>query len=84
MDELADLVIPIQMRRRDNEEQKNELSYKLHQMQMEEFELEFDSPTERTAATKLIVLGAPGVGKSSLIRRFASGLFNETYEPSLG
>jgi len=73
------------MRYRDDEERKNEYGYRLHEMQMDEFELELtDHSPDRIAASKLIVLGAPGVGKSSLIRRFVSGQFTDAYEPSPG
>ncbi|MFX0210048.1 MAG: hypothetical protein ACFFDT_28970, partial [Candidatus Hodarchaeota archaeon] len=33
---------------------------------------------------KLVSLGDGGVGKTSLIRRFADNLFNENYLPTIG
>jgi len=38
----------------------------------------------KTFGFKLLVLGAPAVGKTSLIRRFTTGKFSETYSKTLG
>ncbi|MHA1649318.1 MAG: Rab family GTPase [Candidatus Helarchaeota archaeon] len=38
----------------------------------------------KTFGFKVLVLGAPAVGKTSLIRRFTTGKFSETYSKTLG
>ena len=38
----------------------------------------------KTFGFKLLVLGAPAVGKTSLIRRFTTGKFSDTYSKTLG
>ncbi len=41
-------------------------------------------PKLKTIALKIIVLGDPAVGKSSLIRRHATNKFEENYAPTIG
>lgn len=85
IDELVSEVKAMQMQRRDSEEQVNEITYRLHEMEMDEFELELGNPSPNSQTTyKTIVLGASGVGKSSLVRRLVNDLFSEVYEPSSG
>jgi putative ribosome biogenesis GTPase RsgA len=86
IEELAEEVSPMQLQKRDAEEQRDEIAVRQEEMQSDEFALEMDShkPCKPLTIKKLIVLGAAGVGKTSLIRRFMTGQFTEAYEPSEG
>ena len=42
------------------------------------------SPSPRLIRAKVILLGAPAVGKSSLVRRFVHSIFDESYHSTLG
>ncbi|MHA1266442.1 MAG: GTP-binding protein [Candidatus Helarchaeota archaeon] len=42
------------------------------------------SPSHKSYALKIIVVGDPSVGKSSLIRRHADNTFQENYAPTIG
>jgi putative ribosome biogenesis GTPase RsgA len=86
IEELTEEVTPMQLHKRDAEEQRDEIAVRQEEMQSDEFALEIESrkPCKPLKIKRLIVLGAAGVGKTSLISRFMTGQFKEAYEPSEG
>lgn len=41
-------------------------------------------PSKRLLRAKVVLLGAPGVGKTSLVQRFVHSIFSERYQSTIG
>lgn len=77
------LHIPKNLRHISMKERQTEVSEETESPEESDFLQEVE-PETKHLALKLIVVGDPSVGKSSLIRRHADDTFEETYAPTIG
>lgn len=73
------------MRRRDSNCAIDACTTVAKDLSLEGFEeTEEDGPTVSVPCVKLLILGACGTGKTSLVNMYVQGTFAELYEPTQG